>query len=215
MTYEGMIENIGQWINRTNGEFDAVIAQQIIESQYELEKKFPLWHLIDEYSHPLVAGVTSTRLPNYIIRVLDLEIEDASGFKYPVVFGTKDLLRDRYPAVSANSPSTGRPQVASIKGHIIQFAPQTDATYTLRIWAWHHLDPLDLVTNTSNIWTTIYLSALRYHVLCAMSAFIQDDKRIQIWENKLLECIADLEAEVQQNDNIGTREAMSDVEEVY
>lgn len=42
MDYSNFITNIGQWINRRHGEADDIIAQQIIESQYELEKKFPL-----------------------------------------------------------------------------------------------------------------------------------------------------------------------------
>jgi hypothetical protein len=215
MTYEELITNIGTWVNRTHGEFDDVIAEQIIESQYELEKKFPLWFLLDEYTHVIPANSSSTSLPNFIIKPVDLEIEDLEGYKHPVFIGTKDTIRDRYPAYTANSPVTGRPKVATVKGHVLQYAPQADRQYLLRMWAHHHLDPLNLTTNTSNEWTTIYLSALRYHVLVAMSAFIGDDGRIKTWEARLIECIADIETEIANMENVGTRETLTDTEEIY
>ncbi|MFA7040664.1 MAG: hypothetical protein WC191_09275 [Proteiniphilum sp.] len=215
MDYSNFITNIGQWINRRHGEADDIIAQQIVESQYEIEKKFPLWFLIDEYTQVIPAGATSTKLPNHIVRVLDAEILDSNSLSYPLMFGTPAIIRDRYPSFQSTNPIKDRPQVAYAMGHVIRFAPQADAQYVLRFWAHHHLDPLDLTTNTSNVWTTTYLATLRMKVLVDLEAFLKDDERIPVWKTRLNELLDDLEAETRDMENVGMREAMSDTEDVY
>ena len=215
MDYAGLITNIGKWINRTNGEIDDVIAEQIVESQYELEKRVPMWFLIDEYTHPISDGSTSTLIPNHIIRILDMEIEDSSGIRYPIMMVHTDRLRDLYPSNNATLPDTGRPEMATILGHIVKFGPQADDDYTLHITAHHHLDPLTLTTNTSNTWTTTYLAALRFQVLIDLEAYIGDDPRIAVWKERLKDILADMEGEARDTANVGRREAISEPEDLY
>jgi hypothetical protein len=214
MNFAQLVTNIGKWVNRTNGEIDDIIAQQVIESQYELEKKFPLWFLIDEYTHAIASGATSVIVPDHTIRILDIEVEDSSGIKYPLLFGPMDRLRELYPNNNATLPDTGRPQVAAVIGHLIKFAPQADAAYTLHITTHHHLDPLS-TTNTSNTWTTTYLTALRLQTLIDLTLYIGDDDRVPLWKARLNEVIADLEGETRDADMVGMREAISEVEDLY
>ena len=215
MTYAQLITDIGKWMNRTRGELDTIVAQQIIESQYELEKKFPLWFLTDEFFSTILAGSSSILLPNFTIRVIDASMEDSQGVRYPFHFTTLSELRENYPFSMALTPETGMPAMGAVVGHVVEFGPQADDTYTMRYRLWHHLDPLDLVVNTSNEWTTLYLATLRYHVLCALSAYIKDDPRISVWEQRLTECLSDLESEVMRMNtpNISTMTAES--EDIY
>jgi hypothetical protein len=211
MTYAQLITDIGRWMNRTRGELDAIAAQQIIESQYELEKKAPLWFLVDEYSGTLAYLHDSIKVPNYTIQVMDMEVYDSLGVKYPFSFKTLGEVRDDYP----NSQDTGRPEVGAMMGHVIEFGPVADADYTARMRLWHHLDPLNTTTNTSNEWTTIYLAALRYHVLVALSAYIKDDPRISVWEQRLGECLNDIQTEVTRNEIPNLRNATCEMEDIY
>lgn len=215
MTYAQLITDVGKWMNRTRGELDTIAAQQIIESQYELEKKFPLWFLVDEYYSTILAGRSSILLPNFTIRVLDASMEDSQGIRFPFVFDSLSALRDIYPFSMSLTPETGRPEVGAIAGHVVEFGPQADDTYTMRYRLWHHLDPLDLVTNTSNAWTTLYLSTLRYHVLCALSAYIKDDPRIAVWEQRLAENLNDLKAEVTNMAHPNLSTMTTETEDLY
>lgn len=211
MTYSGLIQSIAKWINRTNGEADDVIAQQIIESQYELEKKFPLWFLIDEYVLTITEGMSSVVLPNYAIKLLDAEIIDEDNVRNDFTVVPAGIFRQRHPLTT----DTGRPEHGVIRGHSLQFAPEADASYTLRLHLHHHLDPLDLSTNTSNEWTTTYLSILRYKVLVDMEAYIGEDDRMATWRARLAECEAALKGEIADNELAGLQEIMTETENLY
>ena len=132
MTYAQLITDIGKWMNRTRGELDTIAAQQIIESQYELEKKFPLWFLTDEFFSTILAGRSSILLPNFTIRVIDASMEDSQGVRYPFHFTTLSELRENYPFSMALTPETGMPAMGAVVGHVVEFGPQADDTYTMR-----------------------------------------------------------------------------------
>lgn len=211
MNFTTLTTNIEQWINRTRGEIRTQIQQQIVESQYELEKKFPMWFLVDEYSGIMQYHHDSIKVPEFTIQVLDLEVYDTDGMKYPFSFKTLSEVRDYYP----NPTDYGRPEIGAMLGHVIEYAPTADESYTVKMRLWHHLDPLDATVNISNEWTTIYLSALRYHILVAMSAYIKDDPRIPTWEARLAECLNDMQMEVMRNEIPNLRTATVETEDIY
>jgi hypothetical protein len=212
MTYAELIDNIAEWLNRRNGELDNIIAQQIIESQAALEKKLPLWFLVDEFVSDIPAYSNSTVLPWHIIRIYDAEIRDSDNIKYEIGVTSHATMRDEHPFDVADTPETGRPRMLTIMGHTIRYAPQSDAAYTLRLKAHHHLAELHLVTNKSNEWTTNspYLRALRYDVLIGMEAFIKDDERLMIWKAQRDEILEDLQAEVTRQEITGMREMITE-----
>lgn len=215
MNYSAFVTYIGQWINRTNGEIDDIIQQQIVESQYALEKKFKFWPLIDEYTSVLAANDFTLKLPNYMISVTDIEIIDSStGTRYPIRFIPGEAKRDWYPDISGTNAETGRPKVATLRGHVIHFSPPADEAYSVRIWGHHHLDALEEDDDT-NVWTTIYLTALRLHVLVNLEPYLGSDERIVTWKTLLKDILDDLKKEETQMALSGLQETVTDTEDVY
>jgi len=215
MNYAAYVTYIGKWINRTSGEIDDIIQQQIIESQYALEKKFKLWPLINEYVSVLAANDFTLKVPNHIISIMDIEIiKSSTGTRYPIRFIPGEFKRDAYPSISGTGAQTGLPAVATLRGHVLHFSPPADEAYSVRIWGHHHLDPL-CDDDDSNVWTSTYLTALRLHVLINLEAYIGSDERMTTWKVLLNDILNDIKKEETQMILSGLQETVTDTEDVY
>lgn len=205
-----LITNIGDWMNRTAGELNDIISQEIIESQFELESEHPFWFLIDDVQVPIVSGNSYVIVPDCVISLKGLYLTaSGSDTHYPMQIQS-------YPVEMLNkhSTSTGRPRDAVIEGHIVFFNPTADGNYTLHAIAYHHLDRLDDDTD-SNIWTTDYVRALRLKALINLEAFIDNDARINTWATLLRKTLEQMRAEAAQMQLSDFQEIRTDNEDIY
>jgi hypothetical protein len=201
MTYDSLVEDIQQYLERTD---DATInqiprfimlAEQVIASQIKF-----LGNLTVNTSN-MVAATATIDKPARWHKTISMNVT-VNGKRQPVFVRKYEYLREYAPDPSVQ----GTPKFYADYDYTHWLvAPTPDAAYDYEVLYYERVQPLDS-TNQTN-WFTIYApQAMLYGSLLQAMPFLKNDERISMWQQQYDLIINTLKAEDVQR--IGDRQAV-------
>ena len=201
MTYDSLVEDIQQYLERTD---DATIAQiprfimlaeQVIASQIKF-----LGNLTVNTSN-MVIGAATIDKPARWHKTISMNVT-VSGKRQPVFLRKYEYLREYAPDPSVQ----GVPKFYADYDYTHWLvAPTPDTAYDYEVLYYERVQPLDS-SNQSN-WFTIYApQAMLYGSLLQAMPFLKNDERIAMWQQQYDLIINTLKSEDVQR--IGDRQAV-------
>lgn len=201
MTYDSLVEDIQQYLERTD---DATInqiprfimlAEQVIASQIKF-----LGNLTVNTSNMVIATATIDK-PARWHKTISMNVT-VNGKRQPVFVRKYEYLREYAPDPSVQ----GTPKFYADYDYTHWLvAPTPDTAYDYEVLYYERVQPLDS-TNQTN-WFTIYApQAMLYGSLLQAMPFLKNDERIAMWQQQYDLIINTLKAEDVQR--IGDRQAV-------
>ena len=201
MTYDSLVEDIQQYLERTD---DATIAQiprfimlaeQVIASQIKF-----LGNLTVNTSN-MVIGAATIDKPARWHKTISMNVT-VDGKRQPVFLRKYEYLREYAPDPSVQ----GVPKFYADYDYTHWLvAPTPDTAYDYEVLYYERVQPLDS-SNQSN-WFTIYApQAMLYGSLLQAMPFLKNDERIAMWQQQYDLIINTLKSEDVQR--IGDRQAV-------
>ena len=201
MTYDSLVEDIQQYLERTD---DATIAQiprfimlaeQVIASQIKF-----LGNLTVNTSNMVISTATIDK-PARWHKTVSMNVT-VSGKRQPVFLRKYEYLREYAPDPSVE----GVPKFYADYDYTHWLvAPTPDTAYDYEVLYYERVQPLDS-SNQSN-WFTIYApQAMLYGSLLQAMPFLKNDERIAMWQQQYDLIINTLKSEDVQR--IGDRQAV-------
>jgi hypothetical protein len=201
MTYDSLVEDIQQYLERTD---DATIAQiprfimlaeQVIASQIKF-----LGNLTVNTSN-MVIGAATIDKPARWHKTVSMNVT-VDGKRQPVFLRKYEYLREYAPDPSVE----GVPKFYADYDYTHWLvAPTPDIAYDYEVLYYERVQPLDS-SNQSN-WFTIYApQAMLYGSLLQAMPFLKNDERIAMWQQQYDLIINTLKSEDVQR--IGDRQAV-------
>lgn len=201
MTYDSLVEDIQQYLERTD---DATIAQiprfimlaeQVIASQIKF-----LGNLTVNTSNMVISTATIDK-PARWHKTISMNVT-VSGKRQPVFLRKYEYLREYAPDPSVE----GVPKFYADYDYTHWLvAPTPDTAYDYEVLYYERVQPLDS-SNQSN-WFTIYApQAMLYGSLLQAMPFLKNDERIAMWQQQYDLIINTLKSEDVQR--IGDRQAV-------
>jgi len=150
-------------------------------------RTMPVRQLIDRGSFAISAD--GTALPT------DIDSIESLYHDGPTYFGPIAIVAaDQIGLLKSAHGDTGVPQYAAITGGSLRFAPEPDATYTLKMTYWQKLTALS-ASNTTNWLITNHPDIYIYGCLLESAPYLKDDARLQLWQEQLERRVIALEAD--------------------
>jgi hypothetical protein len=184
-TYATLQTHLADVLNRTDltdvlpnfiQQFEGVAKRGIILPDGTV---VPLRNLVDRGSFQISADGTS--LPT------DIDSIESLYHDGPTYFGPITIVpADQIGPLKAAHGDTGVPQFAAITAGTLRFAPEPDATYTLKMTYWQKITALS-ASNTTNWLLTNHPDIYIYGALCESAPYLKDDARLALWKSELLE----------------------------
>jgi len=201
MTYDSLVEDIQQYLERTD---DATIAQiprfimlaeQVIASQIKF-----LGNLTVNTSN-MVIGAATIDKPARWHKTISMNVT-VSGKRQPVFLRKYEYLREYAPDPSVE----GVPKFYADYDYTHWLvAPTPDTAYDYEVLYYERVQPLDS-SNQSNWFTTYAPQAMLYGSLLQAMPFLKNDERIAMWQQQYDLIINTLKSEDVQR--IGDRQAV-------
>jgi hypothetical protein len=201
MTYDSLVEDIQQYLERTD---DATIAQiprfimlaeQVIASQIKF-----LGNLTVNTSN-MVIGAATIDKPARWHKTISMNVT-VSGKRQPVFLRKYEYLREYAPDPSVE----GVPKFYADYDYTHWLvAPTPDTAYDYEVLYYERVQPLDS-SNQSNWFTTYAPQAMLYGSLLQAMPFLKNDERISMWQQQYDLIINTLKSEDVQR--IGDRQAV-------
>jgi len=201
MTYDSLVEDIQQYLERTD---DATIAQiprfimlaeQVIASQIKF-----LGNLTVNTSNMVISTATIDK-PARWHKTVSMNVT-VSGKRQPVFLRKYEYLREYAPDPSVE----GVPKFYADYDYTHWLvAPTPDTAYDYEVLYYERVQPLDS-SNQSNWFTTYAPQAMLYGSLLQAMPFLKNDERIAMWQQQYDLIINTLKSEDVQR--IGDRQAV-------
>jgi hypothetical protein len=201
MTYDSLVEDIQQYLERTD---DATIAQiprfimlaeQVIASQIKF-----LGNLTVNTSN-MVIGAATIDKPARWHKTISMNVT-VDGKRQPVFLRKYEYLREYAPDPSVQ----GVPKFYADYDYTHWLvAPTPDTAYDYEVLYYERVQPLDS-SNQSNWFTTYAPQAMLYGSLLQAMPFLKNDERIAMWQQQYDLIINTLKSEDVQR--IGDRQAV-------
>jgi hypothetical protein len=201
MTYDSLVEDIQQYLERTD---DATIAQiprfimlaeQVIASQIKF-----LGNLTVNTSN-MVIGAATIDKPARWHKTISMNVT-VSGKRQPVFLRKYEYLREYAPDPSVE----GVPKFYADYDYTHWLVdPTPDIAYDYEVLYYERVQPLDS-SNQSNWFTTYAPQAMLYGSLLQAMPFLKNDERIAMWQQQYDLIINTLKSEDVQR--IGDRQAV-------
>jgi len=201
MTYDSLVEDIQQYLERTD---DATIAQiprfimlaeQVIASQIKF-----LGNLTVNTSN-MVIGAATIDKPARWHKTISMNVT-VDGKRQPVFLRKYEYLREYAPDPSVE----GVPKFYADYDYTHWLvAPTPDTAYDYEVLYYERVQPLDS-SNQSNWFTTYAPQAMLYGSLLQAMPFLKNDERIAMWQQQYDLIINTLKSEDVQR--IGDRQAV-------
>lgn len=197
MTFDSLVANIQQYMERDDADFVAQIPNLIAlaESSIAAELKTYMQLIVVETS--LATNQTVLNKPARWRKTVSMKIS-----------GDPILLRSQdYVAMYQSESSSGQPQYyADYDYSNWNFAPAPDQTYPVEIIYYAEVQPLD-ASNQQNLWTAVAPQAMLYGALLQAQGYLKALDKLQIWKQYYVDAITALKKEdnsrrVDRNTNV-------------
>jgi hypothetical protein len=171
-TYSELKTAIANWLDRSD--LTDVIPDFIALAETRHKRDFKIRRMETRVTANTIADTEYYTLPDDYIAMRNIKLN--TDTKTPLEFLTPEIM-DRLQAGS----SVGKPKAYSIKGNTIQLRPIPDGVYEIEIAYYKTFAALS-DSNTTNDMLTHHPDAYLYGALVEAEPYLQNDKRIQVWQ---------------------------------
>jgi len=171
-TYSELKTAVANWLDRSD--LTDVIPDFITLAETRHKRDFKIRRMETRVTANTIADTEYYTLPDDYIAMRNIKLN--SDPKTALEFLTPEIM-DRLQAGS----STGKPKAYSIKGNTIQLRPLPDGVYEIEISYYKTFAALS-DSNTTNDMLTHHPDAYLYGALVEAEPYLQNDKRIQVWQ---------------------------------
>jgi len=185
MTYDSLVLNIQQYMERDDADFVAQIPNLIAlaESSIAAELKTYLQLIVVETN--LATNQTVLNKPARWRKTVSMKVNGK-----PVLLRSQD-----YVAQYLSESSNGQPQYYSeYDFNNWNFAPAPNTSYPVEIIYYAEVQPLD-ETNQQNLWTAIAPQAMLYGALLQAQGYLKALDKLPVWKGYYTDAIAALKKE--------------------
>jgi len=185
MTYNSLVQNIQQYMERNDADFIAQIPNLIAlaESSIAAELKTYMQLIVVETS--LAANQTILNKPARWRKTVSMKVNGQ-----PVLLRSQD-----YVAMYLSESSPAKPAYyADYDYSNWNFAPQPDQAYPVEIIYYAEVQPLD-ASNQQNLWTAIAPQAMLYGALLQAQGYLKALDKLPVWKQYYMDSIAALKKE--------------------
>jgi hypothetical protein len=185
MTYDSLVLNVQQYMERNDPDFIAQIPNLIAlaESSIAAELKTYLQLIVVETN--LAQNQTVLNKPARWRKTVSMKVNGA-----PVLMRSQDYIA-QYLSESDN----GQPiYYAEYDYNNWNFAPAPDQNYPVEIIYYAEIQPLDQ-QNQQNLWTAIAPQAMLYGTLLQAQGYLKALDKLQMWKGYYTDALAALKKE--------------------
>ena len=170
--YSELKAAISSWLDRSD--LDSVIPDFIALAEARHRRDFKLRRMETRVTANTISGTEYYSLPDNFVamRNIQLNTDPKTALEY--------LTPEQMDRVNAGS-STGKPKAYSIIGNNIQLRPIPDSVYQIEMLYFKYFTALS-DSNTTNDMLTFHPDAYLYGALVEAEPYLQNDKRIQVWQ---------------------------------
>ena len=185
MTYDSLVLNIQQYMERDDADFIAQIPNLIAlaESSIAAELKTYLQLIVVETS--LASAQTVLNKPARWRKTVSMKVNGQ-----PILLRSQD-----YIAMYISESSTGQPvYYADYDYNNWNFAPTPDQAYPVEIIYYAEIQPLD-AANQQNLWTAIAPQAMLYGALLQAQGYLKAIDKLAVWKQYYTDAITAIKTE--------------------
>jgi len=185
MTYDSLVLNVQQYMERNDADFIAQIPNLIAlaESSIAAELKTYMQLIVVETS--LAENQTVLNKPARWRKTVSMKVNGS-----PVLLRSQD-----YVAQYLSESDNGKPiYYAEYDYSNWNFAPAADQNYPVEIIYYAEIQPLDQV-NQQNLWTAIAPQAMLYGALLQAQGYLKALDKLPVWKQYYTDAIAALKKE--------------------
>ena len=171
-TYAGLKTAIASWLDRTD--LTDIIPDFIALAETRHKRDFKIRRMETRVTANTIEGTEFYTLPDDYVAMRNIKLN--TDPKTPLDFLTPEIM-DRLNAGS----SKGLPKAYTIKGNNIELRPLPDGVYEIEVSYYKHFAALS-DSNTTNDMLTHHPDIYLYGALVEAEPYLQNDKRIQVWQ---------------------------------
>ena len=185
MTYDSLVLNIQQYMERDDADFIAQIPNLIAlaESSIAAELKTYLQLIVAETS--LATNQTILNKPARWRKTVSMKVNGQ-----PILLRSQDYV-SQYLSESSNSQPL---YYADYDYSNWNFAPKPDQNYPVEIIYFAEIQPLD-ATNQQNLWTQIAPQAMLYGALLQAQGYLKALDKLPVWKQYYTDALNALKKE--------------------
>ena len=200
MTYDSLVLNIQQYLERTDAQTIAQIPNFIMLAEQVIASQIKFLGNLTVAESTMTTGNPVLDKPVRWHKTVSMNVT-VDGQRQPIFLRKYEYLREYAP----DSTATGTPKYYSDYDYTHWLvAPTPDQDYSFEILYYERVQPLDS-TNQTN-WFTVYApQALLYGSLLQAMPFLKNDERMPMWQANYDQIMQTLKQEDVQR--IGDRQA--------
>ena len=185
MTYDSLVLNIQQYMERNDPDFIAQIPNLIALAESSIAAELKTYMQLIVVESNLATNQTILNKPARWRKTVSMKVNGA-----PVLLRSQDYIA-QYLSESDN----GKPlYYADYDYSNWNFAPAPDQNYPVEIIYYAEIQPLDQV-NQQNLWTAIAPQAMLYGSLLQAQGYLKALDKLQMWKGYYTDALAALKQE--------------------
>lgn len=170
--YSELKSAIASWLDRAD--LDSVIPDFIALAETRHRRDFKIRRMETRVTANTIADTEYYSLPDNFVAMRNIQLN--TDPKTPLEYLTPEQM-DRVKGGS----SKGKPKAFSIIGNNLQLRPIPDSVYQIEMLYFKYFTALS-DSNTTNDMLTFHPDAYLYGALVEAEPYLQNDKRIQVWQ---------------------------------
>jgi hypothetical protein len=185
MTYDSLVLNVQQYMERNDPDFIAQIPNLIALAESSIAAELKTYMQLIVVETNLAENQTVLNKPARWRKTVSMKVNGA-----PVLMRSQDYIA-QYLSESDN----GQPiYYAEYDYNNWNFAPAPDQNYPVEIIYYAEIQPLDQV-NQQNLWTAIAPQAMLYGTLLQAQGYLKALDKLQMWKGYYTDALAALKKE--------------------
>ena len=185
MTYDSLVLNVQQYMERNDPDFIAQIPNLIALAESSIAAELKTYMQLIVVETNLAQNQTVLNKPARWRKTVSMKVNGA-----PVLMRSQDYIA-QYLSESDN----GKPiYYAEYDYSNWNFAPAPDQNYPVEIIYYAEIQPLDQV-NQQNLWTAIAPQAMLYGTLLQAQGYLKALDKLQMWKGYYTDALAALKKE--------------------
>tara|TARA_R100001463_G_scaffold95374_2_gene149945 strand:+ start:86 stop:712 length:627 start_codon:yes stop_codon:yes gene_type:complete len=181
-TYAELKTSIASWLDRSD--LTDIIPDFIVLAETRHRRDFKIRRMETRVTANTIADTEYYSLPDNYVAMRNIQLN--TDTKTPLEYLTPEQM-DRIRGGS----STGKPKAYSIMGDTFQLRPIPDGVYEIEMLYYKYFTALS-DSNTTNDMLTYHPDLYLYGALVEAEPYLQNDKRIQVWQGFYDRAKADL-----------------------
>ena len=185
MTYDSLVLNVQQYMERNDADFIAQIPNLIALAESSIAAELKTYMQLIVVETNLAENQTVLNKPARWRKTVSMKVNGA-----PVLMRSQD-----YVAQYLSESDNGAPlYYAEYDYNNWNFAPTPDQNYPVEIIYYAEIQPLDQV-NQQNLWTAIAPQAMLYGTLLQAQGYLKALDKLQMWKGYYTDALAALKKE--------------------